>query len=104
MCNLQNWMELMETRMETHPVDPLNRMGCETDNYICVLTIPNPKDASKQISNVMCQYRLAGNQISFQKNPFDSDESFEDALNWAKDFAFRQGIATVYAANFAEDT
>ena len=102
MNTVHSWMELMKSRMETHPVDPVNRMACETHNYVCVLTVPDPNDTTKQISNVLCQYRLAGNQVSFQKNPFDSDMSFEDALLWAKDFAFRQGIGTVYAANFAE--
>lgn len=103
MSDIQTLMDRMSARMETHPVEPLNRMSCESHNYICVLTVPDPRDASKHISNVVCQYRLAGAQVSFQKNPFDSDESFEDALNWAKDFAFRQGIGTVYAANFADE-
>jgi hypothetical protein len=39
--------------------------------------------------------------VSFQKNPYDAEESFEDALNWAKSFARVYGITTIYAANLA---
>ncbi len=35
------------------------------------------------------------------RNPHDADESFEDALNWAKSFARIYGIEDVYAANLA---
>ena len=87
--------------MEIHLVDPATGFPGNTGNYIRVLTVPHPADPRKIVTNVICRYRLPGGEISFQKNPFDSDESFEDALNWAKSFARVYGIGDIYAANFA---
>ncbi len=86
--------------MEVHLIDPAKGFPRETGNQVRVLTIPDPNDSGKHITNVLCRYWLAGGEVSFQKNPLDSDESFEDALNWAKSFARLHGIATIYAANF----
>ena len=89
--------------MEVHHIDPAKGFSGEARNQLRVLTVPDPRDSRKQITNVMCHYRLNGIDVSFKKNPYDSDESFEDALNWAKSFARLHGIATIYAANFGAD-
>lgn len=87
--------------MEIHLIDPAAGFPRDKGDQIRVLTVPHPTDPEKTVSNVMCRYRLAGGEISFQKNPYDAEESFEDALNWAKAFARVHGIPTIYAANMA---
>ena len=87
--------------MNVHQIDPAEGFPNDTGDQIRVLTIPHPTDPKKTISNVMCRYRLAGGEVSFQKNPYDAEESFEDALNWAKSFAMVYGITVIYAANLA---
>ena len=87
--------------MNVHLIDPAAGFPHDSADQIRVLTVPHPKDPKKTISNVMCRYRLAGGEVSFQKNPYDAEESFEDALNWAKSFARVYGIETIYAANLA---
>ncbi|NKB58014.1 MAG: hypothetical protein GKS00_16955 [Alphaproteobacteria bacterium] len=101
MSNFNKWLEILETKMDIQTFDFAEILPCKPINFMCVLTVPNPADPKKQISNVMCRYRMAGSEISFQKNPFNADESFEDALRWAKTFAQRHGISTVYAADFS---
>ena len=101
MTTFNKWKEILQTRMEADHLEPVQYLSSEPRSFVCVLTVPDPRDSSKHISNVLCRYHLAGNEVSFQKNPFDSDESFEDALNWAKSFAQRHGIVTVYASNFS---
>jgi len=86
--------------MEVHFIDPAEGFPRETRNQVRVLTVRDPEDSRKHITNVVCRYCLAGGEVLFQKNPHDSDESFEDALNWAKSFARIHGIETIYAANF----
>jgi len=87
--------------MEVHFVDPAIGFPGDSGDHIRVLTVPHPVDPKRIITNVICRYRLAGGEISFQKNPFDSEESFDDALNWAKSFARVYGIGDIYAADFA---
>lgn len=101
MSNFNIWLEILETKMEAQVFDLADVLPCEPINFMCVLTVPDPENPKKQISNVMCRYRRAGNEISFQKNPFNADESFEDALRWAKTYAQKHGISTVYAADFS---
>ena len=101
MSNFNIWLDKLETKMEAQVFDIEEILPCEPINFMCVLTVPDPKNPTKQISNVMCRYRMAGNEISFQKNPFNADESFEDALRWAKAYAQKHGISTVYAADFS---
>jgi len=86
--------------MDVHLIDPDKGFPSETGNQVRVLTVPDPNDPEKFITNVVCRYRLPGGEVVFQKNPYDSDESFDDALNWAKSFARLHGIATIYAADF----
>lgn len=86
--------------MDVHLIDPAKGFPRETGNQVRVLTVPDPNDPRKRITNVMCRYQLPGGEVSFQKNPHDSDESFEDALNWAKSFALLHGIVNIYAADF----
>ena len=88
--------------MEVHLVDAAKGFPRETGDHIRVLTTPDPKDSRKIVTNVLCRYFVSGLEVSFMKNPHDADESFEDALNWAKSFARLHGIAHVYAANLAD--
>lgn len=87
--------------MQIHFVDAEQGFPRTTGDHIRVLTVPDPKDAGKIITNVLCRYIVSGVEVSFMKNPHDADESFEDALNWAKSFARLHNIADVYAANLA---
>ncbi|MDD9921507.1 MAG: hypothetical protein OXQ92_04375 [Boseongicola sp.] len=87
--------------MEVHIVDAEMGFPRTTGDHIRVLTVPDPKDSRKIITNVLCRYVVSGVEVSFRKNPHDADESFEDALNWAKSFARVHNIDDVYAANLA---
>ena len=88
--------------MEVHLVDAANGFPRTSGDHIRVLTIPDPEDSRKMVTNVLCRYFVSGLEVSFMKNPRDADESFEDALNWAKSFARLHGIGNVYAANLAD--
>jgi len=90
-------------KLEVHLIDPVKGFPRETANQLRVLSVIDPDDPRKLITNVMCRYCLAGGEVSFQKNPHDSDESFEDALNWAKSFARLHEISDIYAANFSAE-
>lgn len=87
--------------MEVYFVDAATGFPRTPGDHIRVLTIPDPKDTRKLVTNVLCRYVVSGLEVSFVKNPHDADESFEDALNWAKSFARIHGIGHVYAANLA---
>ena len=89
--------------MKVHFVDAEKGFPRADGDHIRVLTIPDPKDSRKIVTNVLCRYSVSGVEVSFMKNPHDADESFDDALNWAKAFARVHGIRTVYAANLAGD-
>jgi len=85
--------------MEIHYIDAATGFPRNPGDHIRVLTVPDPKDARKIVTNVLCRFYVSGLEVSFVKNPHDADESFEDALNWAKSFARVYGISQVYAAN-----
>jgi len=87
--------------MDVRLVDSMQGFPREPADQVRVLTVPDPTDSRRMVTNVLCRYRVAGQEVSFRKNPHDSEESFEDALNWAKSFARLHGIDTVYAANMA---
>jgi hypothetical protein len=88
--------------MEVHIIEADKGFPRADGDHIRVLTIPDPKDTRKIVTNVLCRYFVSGLEVSFMKNPHDADESFEDALNWAKVFARLYGIGDVYAANMTE--
>jgi len=88
-------------RMNIHLIDPAIGFPTDTENQLRVLSVPHPTDSKRIITNVVCRYQIAGSEVSFQKNPYDADESFEDAVNWAKSFARIYGIELIYAANMA---
>ena len=85
--------------MEVPLVEAAKGFPHTAGDHIRVLTIPDPKDTRKIITNVLCRYIVSGHEVSVMKNPHDADESFEDALNWAKSFARVHSIDDVYAAN-----
>lgn len=87
--------------MEIHFVNAEQGFPRTDGDHIRVLTVPDPKDSRKIITNVLCRYIVSGVEVSFMKNPHDAEESFEDALNWAKSFARLHNIGDVYAANLA---
>ena len=87
--------------MEVFYVDAATGFPRSPGDHIRVLTIPDPKDTRRLVTNVLCRYFISGLEVSFVKNPHDADESFDDALNWAKSFARIHGIDYVYAANLA---
>lgn len=89
--------------MEVHLIDASVGFPRTTGDHIRVLTTPDPKDSRKSVTNVLCRYYVSGLEVSFMKNPHDADESFEDALNWAKAFARLHGIGDVYAANLSDE-
>ncbi len=89
--------------MEIHIVDAAQGFPRSLGDHIRVLTIPDPKDSRKIVTNVLCRYFISGLEVSFMKNPHDADESFDDALNWAKAFARLHGIDDVYAANLTKE-
>ncbi|NKB56576.1 MAG: hypothetical protein GKS00_09585 [Alphaproteobacteria bacterium] len=88
--------------MEVHFVDATEGFPQSYGDQIRVLTIPDKKDPKRIVTNVLCRYFVSGLEVSFMKNPHDADESFEDALIWAKSFARLHGIVHVYAANLTK--
>ena len=85
-------------------IDETERLPNSAKNHVCVYTVADPKNSSKNITNVVCRYRLAGGEVTFQKSPIDSGESFEDALEWAKSFARTHGIENIYASDHSANT
>lgn len=88
--------------MEVHLVSAEEGFPRSLGDHIRVLTIPDSKNPKRMVTNVLCRYFVSGLEVSFRKNPHDADESFEDALNWAKSFARLHGISEVYAANLVD--
>ncbi len=86
----------IETNVEVLPIGPSENIVDDAGNHLCVLTVSDPKDSRKTISNVECRYRIAGSEIYFNKPNYDAHETPEDALSWAKSCASRLGIETVY--------
>ena len=76
--------------MEVHFIDPVMDFPLNTKNQVRVLTVPHPQNSTRQITNVMCHFFIEGVEVSFQRLPLNSDDSFKDALNWAKTFALRR--------------
>jgi hypothetical protein len=91
----KSWIEV--------PLDEAERLPNSGKNHVCVYTVADPRNAGRNITNVLCRYRLAGGEVTFQKSPIDSGDSFEDALAWAKSFARLHGIENIYASNHAAD-
>jgi hypothetical protein len=57
--------------MEVHIVDAEMGFPRTTGDHIRVLTVPDPKDSRKIITNVSCRYVVSGVEVSFRKNPND---------------------------------
>ena len=57
--------------MEVHIVDAEMGFPRTTGDHIRVLTVPDPKDSRKIITNVSCRYVVSGVEVSFRKNPHD---------------------------------
>ena len=59
--------------MEVHIVDAEMGFPRTTGDHIRVLTVPDPKDSRKIITNVLCRYVVSGVEVSFRRNTHDVD-------------------------------
>ena len=81
MSTLNDKTAALETKVEVHPIEPFESRVNDVGSHLCVLTVSDPKDRRKTISNVACRYRIAGSEISFDKPAYDTHESPEDVAH-----------------------